>query len=138
MNCCKVKITAICFLPQHLFTSSFVMATLRYFILFLFTLLLNRNKGDDMENTVEILDQDDVLSRIHQYELERDEERVFINVREPVGGSAKGSFIAVPSLISKECSNTDYVGLGDSVEDALKDCLKRIKGVPLGQVIPQG
>jgi len=38
----------------------------------------------------------------------RDEERVFINVREPIGGSPKGSFIAVPSLISKECSNTDY------------------------------
>lgn len=29
----------------------------------------------------ESLDQDDVLSRVHQYELERDEERVFVNVR---------------------------------------------------------
>ncbi len=91
-----------------------------------------------MENTVEILDQDDVLSCMHQYELERDEERVFVNVREPIGGSTKGSFIAVPSLISKECSNTDYVGLGDSVEEALNDCLKRIKGIPLSKVIPQG
>jgi hypothetical protein len=91
-----------------------------------------------MENTEGFLNQDDVLSRIHQYELERDEERVFINVREPIGGSAKGAFIAFPSLISKECSNTDYVGLGDSVEEALKDCLKRIKGLPLRQIIPQG
>ncbi len=91
-----------------------------------------------MEKSEDFLDQDDVLSRVHQYELERDEERVFINVREPIGGSSKGSFIAVPSLISKECSNTDYVGLGDSVDEALMDCLKRIKGVPLGQVIPQG
>ena len=91
-----------------------------------------------MENTEEILNQDDVLSSVHQYELERDDERVFINVREPIGGSTKGSFIAVPSLISKECGNTDYVGLGDSVEEALNDCLKRIKGISLGQVIPQG
>ena len=91
-----------------------------------------------MENTEEALDQDDVLSRVHQYELERDEERVFINVREPIGGSPKGAFIAVPSLISKECSKTEYVGLGDSVEDALKDCLKRIKGLPLNQIITQG
>jgi len=91
-----------------------------------------------MENREEFLDQDDVLSNVHQYELERDEERVFINVREPMGGSAKGSFIAVPSLISQECNNTDYVGLGDSVEEALNDCLKRIKGVPLHQIIPQG
>ncbi len=91
-----------------------------------------------MENTEEILNQDDVLSSVHQYELERDEERVFINVREPIGGSTKGSFIAVPSLISKECSNTDYVGLGDSIEEALNDCLKRIKDISLSQVIPQG
>lgn len=91
-----------------------------------------------MENTEEILNQDDVLSSVHQYELERDNERVFINVREPIGGSTKGSFIAVPSLISKECSNTDYVGLGDSVEEALNDCLKRTKGISLSQVIPQG
>ncbi len=91
-----------------------------------------------MENREEFLDRDDVLSRVHQYELERDEERIFVNVREPIGGSSKGSFIAGPSLISKECSNTDYVGLGGSVEDALNDCLKRIKGVPLGHVIPQG
>ena len=91
-----------------------------------------------MENTEEILNQDDVLSSVHQYELEIDNERVFINVREPIGGSTKGSFIAVPSLISKECSNTDYVGLGDSVEEALNDCLKRIKGISLSQVIPQG
>ena len=91
-----------------------------------------------MENREEFLDQDDVLSRVHQYELERDEEGVFVNVREPIGGSSKGSFIAVPGLISKECSNTDFVGLGDSVEDALNDCLKRIKGIPLSQVISQG
>ena len=91
-----------------------------------------------MENREEIMNRDDVLSSVHQYELERDEERVFINVREHLGGSPKGSFIAVPSLISKECSNTDYVGLGDSVEEALNDCLKRIKGISLSQVIPQG
>ncbi|MFQ5685840.1 MAG: hypothetical protein ACE5GV_04190 [Candidatus Scalindua sp.] len=90
-----------------------------------------------MENTKEILNQDDVLSSVHQYELERDEKRVFINVREPIGGSPEGAFIAVPSLISKECSNTDYVGLGGSVEEALNDCLKRIKGISLSQVIPQ-
>ena len=90
-----------------------------------------------MENTEEFLNQDDVLSCVHQFELEREEERIFINIREPIGGSDKGAFIAVPSLITKECSNTEYVGLGDSVEEALKDCLKRIKGMPLRQIIPE-
>ncbi len=91
-----------------------------------------------MENIEEFLNQDDVLSRVHQYELERDEERVFINVREPISGSTKGSYIAFPSLITQECNNTDYVGLGDSVKEALNDCLKRIKGLQLRQIFPQG
>ncbi len=90
-----------------------------------------------MENTKEFLNQDDVLSRVHQFELERDEERIFINVREPLVNSDKGAFIAVPSLITQECSNTDYVGLGNSIEEALQDCLKRIKGIPLRQIIPE-
>jgi len=90
-----------------------------------------------MENTKEFLNQDDVLSRVHQFELERDEERIFINVREPLVNSDKGAFIAVPSLITQECSNTGYVGLGNSVEEALQDCLKRIKGMPLSQIIPE-
>jgi hypothetical protein len=90
-----------------------------------------------MENTKEFLSQDDVLSRVHQFELEREEERIFINVREPLVNSDKGAFIAVPSLITQECGNTDYVGLGNSVEEALKDCLKRIKGIPLSQIIPE-
>ncbi len=90
-----------------------------------------------MENTKEFLNQDDVLSRVHQFELERDEERIFINVREPLVNSDKGAFIAVPGLITQECSNTDYVGLGNSIEEALQDCLKRIKDVPLDQIIPE-
>ena len=90
-----------------------------------------------MENTKEFLNQDDVLSRVHQFELERDEERIFINVREPLVNSDKGAFIAVPSLITQECSNTDYVGLGNSIEEALQDCLKRIKEMPLSQIIPE-
>ena len=90
-----------------------------------------------MENAKEFLNQDDVLSRVHQFELERDEERIFINVREPLVNSDKGAFIAVPSLITQECGNTDYVGLGNSVEEALQDCLKRIKGMPLRQIIPE-
>jgi hypothetical protein len=88
-----------------------------------------------MVNTEGLLNRDDVLSRVHQFELERDEEKIFINIREPIGGSDKGTFIAVPSLITQECSNTEYVGLGNSVEEALRDCLKRIKGIPFRQIM---
>ncbi|MDR4504406.1 MAG: hypothetical protein MRK01_06370 [Candidatus Scalindua sp.] len=90
-----------------------------------------------MVNTEGLLDRDDVLSRVHQFELEREEGKIFINVREPLGGSAKGTFIAVPTLIMKDCTNTAYVGLGDTIEESLRDCLKRIKGVPFRQIIPE-
>lgn len=90
-----------------------------------------------MTNTKELLNQDDVLSRVHQFELEREEGKMFINVREPLGGSDKGTFIAVPTLITQDCINTAYVGLGDTIEESLRDCLKRIKGVPFRQIIPE-
>ncbi len=90
-----------------------------------------------MVNTEGLLNRDDVLSRVHQFELEREEGKIFINVREPLGGSDKGTFIAVPTLITLDCTNTAYVGLGDTIEEALGDCLKRIKGVSFRQIIPE-
>jgi hypothetical protein len=88
-----------------------------------------------MVNTEGLLNLDDVLSRVHQFELEREEGKIFINVREPLGGSDKGTFIAVPTLITRDCTNTAYVGLGDTIEEALEDCLKRIKGVSFRQIM---
>ena len=90
-----------------------------------------------MVNTKGLLNQDDVLSRIHQFELEREEGKIFINIREPLGGTDKGTFIAVPTLIVQDCTNTQYVGLGDTIEEALEDCLKRIKGASFSQIIPE-
>ena len=87
----------------------------------------------------ELLNQDDVLSCVHQFELEREGEEwgIFINIRETLVGPGKGNFIAVPKHIIQECSNTEYVGLGNSVEEALRDCLRRIKGVPFQQIISE-
>jgi hypothetical protein len=90
-----------------------------------------------MENIEALLSQDDILSRVHQFELEREEWRIFITVRELLNGSKKGSFYAIPNIVVRECSNAEYIGLGDSVEESLRDCLERIKGVPLHQIIPE-
>ena len=90
-----------------------------------------------MENIEELLSQGDILSRVHQFELQREEGRMFITVKEILGGSIKGKFVAIPNFVIQECSNSEYIGLGGSVEEALKDCLKRIKGVPLHQIIPE-
>jgi len=91
-----------------------------------------------MENIEELLSQDDILLRVHQFELEREEGRMFITVNEVLGGSIKGRFFAIPNFVFiQECVNSEYIGQGGSVEEALKDCLKRIKGVPLSQIIPE-
>ncbi len=90
-----------------------------------------------MENIEEFLSQDDFLSRMHQFELEREGERMFITVKEILGGPIKVRFFAIPNFFIQDCINSEYIGSGDSVEEALKDCLKRIKGVPLLQIIPE-
>ena len=88
-----------------------------------------------MENIEELLSQDDILSRVYQYELDREEGRIFINIRELLNGSKKGMFYAYPSLFIQECNNTEYIGSGDSAEEALKDCLKKIKDIPIRQIM---
>ncbi|HDY68997.1 MAG TPA: hypothetical protein ENH85_14555 [Candidatus Scalindua sp.] len=96
-----------------------------------------REGYDKMENIEQLLSQDYILLRVHQFELQREEGRMFITVKEVLVGSIKGRFFAIPNFVIQECSNPEYIGLGDSVEEALKDCLKRIKEVPLHQIIPE-
>jgi hypothetical protein len=90
-----------------------------------------------MENIEALLSQDDILSRVHQFELQREEGRMFITVKEILGGSIKVRVVAIPNFFIQDCIDSEYIGSGDSVEEALKDCLKRIKGVPLLQIIPE-
>jgi hypothetical protein len=43
--------------------------------------------------------------------------------------------MAVPNLLIQE-ADKKYFGVGDSKILALKDCLKKIKDVPIGDIVP--
>lgn len=77
------------------------------------------------------LNPEDMLSKIHQYKLDRPYGWCFISVHEVVASQkAKVNFIAVPNLTVQQAEN-QYFGTGESIEDALADCLNKIKSVEI-------
>ena len=49
-------------------------------------------------------------------------------------GDHRGRFYAVPNLVIRE-SKEEYIGIGGSLEEALKNCLTKIKGIPIEEII---
>ena len=82
------------------------------------------------------LNPEDMLSKIHQYKLDRPDGWCYISVHEVVASErAKINFIAVPNIAVQQAEN-QYFGTGESIEDALADCLKKIKEVEIKTLFP--
>ena len=82
------------------------------------------------------LNEGDMLSRIHQYKLDRPDGWCNISVHEIIASeNAKVEFIAVPNLVVQQ-TDKEYFGVGDSVEAALNDCLAKIKSVEIKTLFP--
>jgi hypothetical protein len=81
-------------------------------------------------NTFEqLINTGDCFTQVSLYQLLRDDGRVFIFVHKILAGAGKGSFMAHPThLVGRH--KDEYVGIGKSRVEALRDCLARIKGVP--------
>jgi hypothetical protein len=56
-------------------------------------------------------------------------------VYESLIGKPAHKFVAVPNLLLQE-SDTEYFGFGDTKADAIKDCLKKVKDVPIETIVP--
>ena len=82
-----------------------------------------------------ILGDDEILARVHRFKLFRNEGNLFIDVYEAVLGKPPHKFIAVPNLLLKE-SEEKFFGVGDTKKDALTDCLKKIRAVPIQEIVP--
>lgn len=88
---------------------------------------------DDLE---EFLDKEDLLFWVSSYELHRADGKLFIHVCELLSGPKKGIYVAYPTLLVRS-GDRKFLGTGDSVEEALKDCLSRIKGKLLKEIVPE-
>ena len=80
--------------------------------------------------------KDEMLSKIHQYKLIRPDGWCNISVHEIIASEkAKIDFIAVPNLVVQD-ADKQYFGIGDSVENALSDCLSKIKQLNINPLFP--
>ncbi len=91
-----------------------------------------------MEDLNNLLAKGDLLSRVVWYELNRfggdNSQKISICVHEFLSGDTKGKFCAEPTdLISQ--AKAQYLGVGNSVEEALKQCLENIKDVPMAEIL---
>jgi hypothetical protein len=81
-------------------------------------------------NTFEqLINTGDCFTQVSLYQLLREDGRVFIFVHKILTGAGRGSFMAHPThLVGRH--KDEYVGTGKSRDEALRDCLAKIKDPP--------
>ena len=80
--------------------------------------------------------EDEMLSKIHPYKLIRPDGWCNISVHEILASEkAQIDFIAVPNLVIQD-ADKQYFGIGNSVENALSDCLGKIKDLRISTLFP--
>ena len=82
-----------------------------------------------------VINEEEIFARIHKYKIFRNEGNLFIDVYEVILGKPTHKFMAVPNLLVQE-ADKKYFGVGDSKIAALKDCLGKIKDVPIRDIVP--
>ncbi len=79
------------------------------------------------------INEDETLSKISRYELSRDEGRFWIEVHEVIAGEREGVFVACPTLFVSSAKQ-EYIVKSDSAEEALINCLHKIKNVSIDEI----
>jgi hypothetical protein len=87
------------------------------------------------ESIVAIINEDEIFAGIHKFKLFRKEGNLFVDVYESIIGNPAHKFVAVPNLIMQE-SDKKYFGFGDTKADAIRDCLRKVKDVPIETIVP--
>ena len=82
------------------------------------------------------LNADDVLTKASRYNLIRNSRLVYIDVHEQLFGQLAGQFVAVPNLVNV-VARQEYQGVGKTEQDALADCLEKIKALQIEELFPE-
>ena len=80
---------------------------------------------------------DDILTRVTRYNLIRNGRMIYIDVHKKLQGHLAGPYIAVPNLVNI-VAVPEHQGVGNTEDEALQDCLKKIKGLNLEDLFPSG
>jgi hypothetical protein len=81
------------------------------------------------------LNDRDLLTRVTTYELNREDGSFRIDLHEVVAGDFKMKFFAVPNLIVVQ-GEREFFGIGETAEEAIADCLARVKDVGVEKIVP--
>ncbi len=84
-----------------------------------------------------IINEGEIFARIHKFKLFRREGNLFIDLYEALLGEPAHKFVAVPNLLFEE-ADKNYFGVGDTKGAAIKDCLGKIKDVPIDTIVSSG
>ncbi len=84
-----------------------------------------------------IINEGEILARIHKFKIFRSEGKLFIDLYEALLGEPAHKFVAVPNLLFEE-ADKKYFGVGDTKGAAIKDCLGKIKDVPIDTIVSSG
>ncbi len=84
-----------------------------------------------------IINEGEILARIHKFKMFRSEGNLFIDLYEALLGEPAHKFVAVPNLLFEE-ADKKYFGVGDTKGAAIKDCLGKIKDVPIDTIVSSG
>ncbi|MER3425297.1 MAG: hypothetical protein C4293_20765 [Nitrospiraceae bacterium] len=79
----------------------------------------------------------DLLTLASHYHVERDGGlgNIDILVHRVLNGPELGKYVAVPAAV--RWGPSKYAGIGNTETDALKNCLKKIKGIDLAEIFSQ-
>jgi hypothetical protein len=84
-----------------------------------------------------IINEGEIFAKIHKFKIFRGEGNLFIDLYEALLGEPAHKFVAVPNLLFEE-ADKKYFGVGDTKGAAIKDCLGKIKDVPIDTLVSSG
>jgi len=82
------------------------------------------------------LNPEDILTKVTRYNLIRAGRMLYIDVHQSIQGELAGKYVAVPNLVSI-IATQDFQGAGETEEQSLSDCLKKIKDASFEEIFPQ-
>ncbi len=82
------------------------------------------------------LNEKDILTKVTRYNLIRNERLIYIDVHETKAGNLAGKFVAVPNLVNI-VARQEFQGTGETEEEALENCLQKIKKFEIEELFPQ-
>ncbi|MFO7748532.1 MAG: hypothetical protein R6V54_00415 [Desulfobacteraceae bacterium] len=81
------------------------------------------------------LHEDDIFTSVSRYNLIRDGRMIYIDVHQAIQGNLAAKFVAVPNLVNI-IAKPEHQGTGENEQEAVKECIKRIKEMKIEEIFP--